>query len=162
MKWFEVYFVPKTKLTEPKIDKESKNEMHMLMNWHSVKGEKIYHLVPSSLKSAQLPPRQAHSRGPLWMYMHEPRCCSRNESRWLGLGVRSCIVSSGQYGSKQAWLDHFNTEGPWSSLSITLRLSGYSWLRTFKSALLFLPSAMLVVQRGVFTEMGMLMAHLGV
>lgn len=139
---------------------------YTLTKWHSVQGKKIYCVVPSSLKSAQLPPRQAHSRGPLWMYIqmglvsHAVTAEMSPDGLALVWGAVDG-VSSGLYGSGQAWLDHFHTEGPWSSLSITLRLSGYSWLRTFTLVLLFLPSAKLVVQRVAFTETVILMASLG-
>ena len=66
------------------------------MTCSRVQGEKIYCVVPSSLKSPQFPPRQAHSWGPLWVYSPhtdgpwEPPCRSRNESRWLDPAVRGC------------------------------------------------------------------------
>lgn len=161
-------FVPKTKLTEPKIEQGTKNEIQMLMKWHApvyrVKRYIVLCRHPLNLLSS-LPDKHipgAHVNVALIQMglVSHPVKAEMSPDGWTLLWGAVDGVSSGLYGSSQAWLDPFHTEGPWRSLSITLRLLGYSWARTFTSVLLFLPSVKLVVQRAVFSETVILMAGL--
>lgn len=161
-------FVPKTKLTEPKIEQGTKNEIQMLMKWHApvyrVKRYIVLCRHPLNLLSS-LPDKHipgAHVNVALIQMglVSHPVKAEMSPDGWTLLWGAVDGVSSGLYGSSQAWLDPFHTEGPWRSLSITLKLLGYSWARTFTSVLLFLPSVKLVVQRAVFSETVILMAGL--
>lgn len=161
-------FVPKTKLTEPKIEQGTQNEIQMLMKWHApvyrVKRYIVLCRHPLNLLSS-LPDKHipgAHVNVALIQMglVSHPVKAEMSPDGWTLLWGAVDGVSSGLYGSSQAWLDPFHTEGPWRSLSITLGLLGYSWARTFTSVLLFLPSVKLVVQRAVFSETVILMAGL--
>lgn len=62
------------------------------MTCSSVQGEKIYRVVQSSLKFAQIPPRQAHSWGPLLMYPHTERAlrATLSEQKWVQMAGSCC------------------------------------------------------------------------
>lgn len=60
------------------------------MTCSSVEARKIYRIVPSSLKSAQLPPSQAHSWGPLSAALMHMGLESHPEENWIQMAGPCC------------------------------------------------------------------------
>lgn len=152
MKWFEAFFLPKAKLSELKIDQGIKNEIQMLMKWHApVYRVKRYialcrhplNLLGPSSTSTFLGPTVSVALIQMGLESHPVRA-EMSPDGWTLLWGAVDGVSSGLCGSDQAWLDSFNTEGPWRSLSTTRGSRVTARARTFTLVLLFLLSLNLV------------------